>query len=121
MVSDSNPRIRYAVFVSHVITNTFPPPDSLEFQETTDVSRIAQTDDRQASFVISKKHVVAYFYTSRELYAWHIVLVNLGVEGMLCRYLLGIRKDVYNKCDTDALVGLKMKIYVMYKKGTVFM
>jgi hypothetical protein len=43
MVYDSNPRICYAVFVSHVIINTFPPPDSLEFQETTDVSRIAQT------------------------------------------------------------------------------
>jgi len=45
MVYDSNPRIRYAVFVSHVIINTFPPPDSLEFQETMDVSCIAQTDD----------------------------------------------------------------------------
>jgi len=70
--------------------------------------------------VISKKHVVPYFYTSRELYPWHIVLVNFGVEGMLCRYLLGIQKDVYNKCDTDALAGLKIIIYVMYKKGTVF-
>ena len=92
----------------------------MEFQETTDVSCIAQTDDIQALFVISKKHVVTYFCMSRELYLMHIILVNFGVEGMSCRYLLGIQKDVYNRCNTNALIGVKIKIYVMFKKGTVF-
>jgi hypothetical protein len=103
-------------FVSRVITNTFPPPDSLEFQdsETADVSCIAQTDDRQALFVYPR-NMSSHTSTRRVnsiLYSWHIVLVNFGAEnfgaeGMSCRCL--IQNDVYNKCDTDALVACRTK------------